>query len=1041
MGMTDGKSRRFSLVLPLIPVVLLLLCLVIRHTAGSDRPWERHLNGLQPSASPQQQEDAVRGLLQRLLKERAAQFNITVDPSLTSEGKDAFNITATNGTAHITGSSGVSASSGVLYYLKYTCNCHVSWEADQLYLPPTLPDAEVQKTAMERFRYYFNICTLSYSTPFWTWPDWERGIDWMALNGINLVLAPSGQEDSWRRVFLSLGMTDDDLAGFFAGPPFLAWNRMGNIQGWGGPLSQHWLSNKAALNKKIVSRMREFGMMAILPAFAGHVPAALQRLFPSANISRLSTWGHFTDPYTRTYFLDPRDPLFNTIGSAFIKEMNVTFGTDHIYSSDPFNEMLPVSSDPAYLASLGSAFLNAMISVDPKAVWVMQGWMFVNDPGFWQPPQVKALLTSVPQGRMLILDLASEILPQYRRFESFYGQPFVFCMLHNYGGVQGLFGNVDVMMRYLKTARGNTTANANITLVGTGLTPEGINQNYVMYDLFTELTWTPDIDVPHWSLGYARRRYGSSDVRLGKAWQILMDSVYNSDDMIYNHGQYILVTQPNTGRQQDKLWYSVSDLVEAWDLIIAVVRNSSSQQQQQQQQQQEISSTLRNPSQEKEGVVLNLPSLGLTNKPKSPSLSYWNEFVNIPLEADMKYYKRKRREGERRRMEKWREGERRRREKRSVAFTVERIESREERAYANEMGELKRRINGIEVNGVAKKGKDGMEGEENVVEKMSGERGREGKEINGVIKKGKDEMEEENVEKRSDERGREVEHTGNIKTSADVLSRGGGVKLVTEQDTFKHDLVDVTRQMLQVIGGNMALRLIDDYKNGVLLALKESRNLLHGLLQDMEELLASSPDFLLGKWVDGAATWAANEEERVQLVRNALHQISLWGPTGEILDYAIKQWSGVFSNYHLGRWELFGDRLEDSLVTGTPFDQLLFNLDVFSLVEKPFAMDTNTTFPTQPKGDTVSLALRLYEKYRPVFTSDTLSDFEQQFNDTRHKMEKKKKMLEEMVVDEGGVDVELNLLRWMEEEEEMERVRVHKELEEEIQKQMEENMK
>lgn len=48
---------------------------------------------------------------------------------------------------------------------------------------------------------------------------------------------------------------------------------------------------------------------------------------------------------------------------------------------------------------------------------------------------------------MLILDLAAEILPQYRRLESFYGQPFVFCMLHNYGGVQGLFGNVDVMMR------------------------------------------------------------------------------------------------------------------------------------------------------------------------------------------------------------------------------------------------------------------------------------------------------------------------------------------------------------------------------------------------------------------------------------------------------------------------------------------------------------------------------------------------------------------------------------------------------------------
>lgn len=92
-------------------------------------------------------------------------------------------------------------------------------------------------------------------------------------------------------------------------------------------------------------------------------------------------------------------------------------------------------------------------------------------------------------------------------------------------------------------------------------------------------------------------------------------------------------------------------------------------------------------------------------------------------------------------------------------------------------------------------------------------------------------------------------------------------------------------------------------------------------------------------------------QERVQLVTNTLHQISLWGPTGEIVDYAIKQWSGVFSNYLQGRWELFADKLEESLVSGTPFDQQLFNFNVLMMVEKPFANDVNTSFPTQPKGE------------------------------------------------------------------------------------------
>jgi len=31
-------------------------------------------------------------------------------------------------------------------------------------------------------------------------------------------------------------LTDEDLQEFFAGPGFLAWGRMGNLNAWGGPL-------------------------------------------------------------------------------------------------------------------------------------------------------------------------------------------------------------------------------------------------------------------------------------------------------------------------------------------------------------------------------------------------------------------------------------------------------------------------------------------------------------------------------------------------------------------------------------------------------------------------------------------------------------------------------------------------------------------------------------------------------------------------------------------------------------------------------------
>lgn len=57
---------------------------------------------------------------------------------------------------------------------------------------------------------------------------WEQEIDWAALQGINLPLAPAGSEAVWADTFTQdFALTPADLAGFFTGPAFLAWC------GWG----------------------------------------------------------------------------------------------------------------------------------------------------------------------------------------------------------------------------------------------------------------------------------------------------------------------------------------------------------------------------------------------------------------------------------------------------------------------------------------------------------------------------------------------------------------------------------------------------------------------------------------------------------------------------------------------------------------------------------------------------------------------------------------------------------------------------------------
>lgn len=48
----------------------------------------------------------------------------------------------------------------------------------------------------------------------------------------------------------------------------------------------------------------------------------------------------------------------------------------------------------------------------------------------------------VPQGKMIVLDLMAETTPIWKETESFYGQPFIWCMLHNFGGNLGMYGAI-----------------------------------------------------------------------------------------------------------------------------------------------------------------------------------------------------------------------------------------------------------------------------------------------------------------------------------------------------------------------------------------------------------------------------------------------------------------------------------------------------------------------------------------------------------------------------------------------------------------------
>ncbi|KAN0029588.1 hypothetical protein ACTA71_007719 [Dictyostelium dimigraforme] len=420
--------------------------------------------------------------------------------------------------------SGVNLAMGLQYYLKYYCFCSYTWSGDQCSIKsfnqlPIVPES-VSIPVISAYRYYMNVCTFGYSTTWWNWSRWEREIDWMALNGYNLPLAFVGQEYIWYRVFSDLGLSFQQITDWLTGPAFLPWNRMGNVNGWGGPITMDWIEKQRDLQIKILERMRQYGMKPVLPGFAGHIPGAIQQLYPQANISVLSTWCNFNG----TFYLESTDPLFAKITTMFIGELIDVFGTDHFYNFDPFNELEPPSNDTHYLRQTSQSMYENVLMADPKAIWVLQGWFIVDAPEFWQANQTQAWFSGVPIGGLLVLDLWSDVIPGWTTTNYYYGHYWVWCMLHNFGGRSGMYGRLPWISSNPITARGLSP-----NMVGIGLTPEAIEQNVVVYDMMSEMSWrsTPP-NLTEWITQYTHRRYGKLIPEIVDVWITLINTVFNA---------------------------------------------------------------------------------------------------------------------------------------------------------------------------------------------------------------------------------------------------------------------------------------------------------------------------------------------------------------------------------------------------------------------------------------------------------------------------------------------------------------------------------
>ena len=481
---------------------------------------------------------------------------------------DYYSLQTVDGRLRIGGSSTNAMARGLGDYLRDYCKIGVTWfERDRVREPKTLPEIEdrIERRALVGKRFFLNYCTYGYTLVWWQWKDWERLIDWMALHGVTLALANTGQESVWLEVWQEFGLSPEQIRAYFTGPAYLPWHRMTNIDGWQGPLPQGWLDGQCELQKKIIARETSLGISPILGSFTGHVPAALKEIYPDAQISKLNRWGQFDEEYN-AWYLNPTDTLFRSIQKAFLRKQKEIYGEDcHIYGVDLFNEVNPPSWEPEYLADAARLTYEAISENDPEAVWLQMSWLFWHKRKMWTPERIEAYITPVPKGRLIMLDYYCEQVEVYRQTEQFHGQDFIWSYLGNFGGetmMAGDFADISAKIDrvYAEAADG---------CVGLGCTLEALDVNPFMYEYVLDRAWERNSDDNVWLNILSDSRCGKEDPHARAAWQLLCDKVQKQKS-----GHVISQIPARPHPEGKAAWnipteaYDNKDLLEAWGELL-----------------------------------------------------------------------------------------------------------------------------------------------------------------------------------------------------------------------------------------------------------------------------------------------------------------------------------------------------------------------------------------------------------------------------------------------------------------------------------------
>jgi alpha-N-acetylglucosaminidase len=503
---------------------------------------------------------AAAGLLGRILPAYSSQFTTAfVAPE---NGMDVFEIESSGDKIVLRGNTPVSIASALNHYLKNICRCHVSRNGDQLSLPAPLPlvPAKIRVVSPHRVRFFYNPCTFGYTSAWWDWDKWEREIDHLAMDGVNVAQVTPGTE----KVFLNtlrdhFGYTDLEVRTWLCMPTHLPWMLLSNMHSFGGPVPSALIESRATLGRQICDRMRSLGMSPMVQGFYGMVPQDFKARDPATDVRTQGTWA---GGFQRPNMLNPTDPVFDTFTTHYATALNDVFGPVNYYAADPFHEGGDTTG--INLTTASQSILAGISKANPQATWVIEAWG--GNP-------IQAMLDAVDKNRLLVLDLNCTTSEGWRSRASFNNTPWVWCAIQNFGGNTGMISKLGTLASRPAAAFADP---AKGPMAGIGAVPEGTHTIPAAYDMLFSHSWSSTAPtLTPWVRDYTRRRYGKSLPAIDDAWEILLETALDLTASIEEPHNSIITARPGLSTNlKARTWsttnipYDASRFAEAWGKLL-----------------------------------------------------------------------------------------------------------------------------------------------------------------------------------------------------------------------------------------------------------------------------------------------------------------------------------------------------------------------------------------------------------------------------------------------------------------------------------------